>query len=177
MAGAMSVAELSWDESLVDLRCSVVVIRQHQVLVIHRDDVDDWVLPGGRPRPRESLVACVRREAWEETGLRVQPTRCAFVGEVNAPDDGTRTVELVFLATLHLDDQQAAARGEPGARPTWVPLRDVGRLNLRPPIAGHLRGLGYGSHGGAAYLGNLWRPPSSDADGPAARPWGGRRGC
>ena len=54
-----------------EVRCSVLVARDHAVLLIHRthDGLDDWVLPGGTPHAGESLVACARRELLEETGV------------------------------------------------------------------------------------------------------------
>lgn len=150
------------DESLVDLRCSVVVVRGNDVLLLHRsatpDDHSDgdWVLPGGRPRPGESMVACARRETVEETGLQVVVQRCLFVLEVSSPPPGGRVVELVFQALAPRD-------GDPVQRETdrhaeFVPLDTVHHLHLRPPIAGHLRGLRSDRPKGAAYLGNLWRP-------------------
>ena len=150
------------DGALVDLRCSVVVMRGSGVLLLHRsaipDDPNDgdWVLPGGRPRPGESMVACARRETFEETDLDVVVQRCLFVLEVNPPPPGDRVVELVFQALAPPD-------GDPVQREThrfaqFVPLDTVHRLLLRPPIAGHLRGLRLDRSTGAAYLGNLWRP-------------------
>jgi 8-oxo-dGTP pyrophosphatase MutT (NUDIX family) len=150
------------DESLVDLRCSVVVTRSDEFLLIRRRNgaEHDWVLPGGRPRERESMQSCARREAFEETGLRVSPARCAFVGEVIDPASGTRTVELIFLARL---DPGASGEltGEPGAEPAWVHMDRLPELRLRPPIAGFLPALARDARGTAPYLGNLWRADTS----------------
>jgi 8-oxo-dGTP pyrophosphatase MutT (NUDIX family) len=44
--------------------------RQHEVLVIHRPHRDDWSLPKGKRRRRESALDCALREVREETGLR-----------------------------------------------------------------------------------------------------------
>lgn len=162
-----TVRALAEDESLVDLRCSVVVTRRAQVLLVQRGDHadGDWVLPGGRPRAGESMASCARREAQEETGLRVNPTRCAFVGEVIAPHDGARTVELIFLASTTFDDREAAPIvGEPGTRPAWVNLAELPGLRLRPPIGGYLPALIRGTAGTAPYLGNLWRPADRGGD-------------
>lgn len=159
----MSAPRADWhadDESLVDLRCSVVVIHRDEFLLVKRGDTGgDWVLPGGRPRHGESMQSCARREALEETGLRVNPTRCAFVGEVIDPDDGRRIVELVFLANVSSQDVEPLGAGEPGTTPTWVPADQLRGLHLRPPIAGYLPALLRGQRGTAAYLGNLWRRP------------------
>jgi 8-oxo-dGTP diphosphatase len=154
------------DESLVDLRCSVVVISDERFLLVQRGgSTGDWVLPGGRPRPGESMQSCARREAFEETGVQVNPTRIAFVGEVIDPDDGRRVVELVFLASISGHSAPPLSRGEPGTRPAWVAATELRELDLRPPIAGYLPALLRGHRGTAAYLGNLWRPVRAAGDG------------
>jgi len=152
---------LAHDESLVELRCSVAVTRHDAFLLVHRVNGtrDDWVLPGGRPRDGESMAACARREAREETGLEIDPLRCAFVLEVIDPHDQHRMVELVFLAEVH--DEDMAIAGEGGSTPEWVPRQRLAQLNLRPPIGGYLAGLAtsYNATSNTApYLGNLWRP-------------------
>jgi len=45
-----------------EVRCSVIVPRQHAVLLVHRTrhGLDDWVLPGGTPGEGESRTACAR---------------------------------------------------------------------------------------------------------------------
>ncbi len=144
----------------IELRCSAVIVRGQSVLLIHRTygDVDDWVLPGGTPRPAESMAACARREVREETGLQVNPARVAFVLEVCGPDSGPRTVDIVFAAADPAPDQLPQEL-EPGLKPVFVPVDGIHKLDLRPPLAGHLRGmLGRREERYAPYLANLWRP-------------------
>jgi 8-oxo-dGTP diphosphatase len=151
------------DRAQVDVRCSVIVFREDNVLLVHRarDGADDWVLPGGTPRPGESMAACARREATEETGLSADPSRIAFVLETLGPQDHRRMVDLVFLATDPVRGEPEAK--EEGMEARFVPLRMLSGLVLRPPIAGHLRGLHPGGRTRtAAYLGNLWRPERGD---------------
>ncbi len=155
------VRHLDEDESLVDLRCSLVVVDRGRVLVIHRTrgGRDDWVLPGGRPRPGESLAACATREALEETGLAVNPTRIAFVGEVIDPDQRSRTVEVVFTgALLGAVTATDLGAGEPGTAPEWVDRTRLSQIALKPPIAGYLPAMMHPQRSTAGYLGNLWRP-------------------
>lgn len=96
------------DVSLVDLRCSMVVLEDDSLLLLHRtgDVTDDWVLPGGRPRPGESMLSCVRREvrsatlgdgepdarpAWvDRQTLRTLPMRPPLAGHLNGLSTGTR---------------------------------------------------------------------------------------
>jgi 8-oxo-dGTP diphosphatase len=144
----------------IELRCSAVVVRQQSVLLVHRTRgaEDDWVLPGGTPLAGESMAACARREVLEETGLHVDPSRVAFVLEVLGPDDGPRTVDIVFAATDAAPGRRPG-RQEPGLTPAFVPADEISRLDLRPPLAGHLRGmLGHRGRLYAPYLANLWRP-------------------
>jgi hypothetical protein len=58
-------------ETLVDLRCSVVA-RHDEFLLVRRqiDGQEDWVLPGGPLRDRESSLACTWWESRDETGLQ-----------------------------------------------------------------------------------------------------------
>jgi 8-oxo-dGTP pyrophosphatase MutT (NUDIX family) len=43
---------------------------QLEVLIVHRPHRDDWSLPKGKRRRRESAPACALREVHEETGFR-----------------------------------------------------------------------------------------------------------
>jgi 8-oxo-dGTP diphosphatase len=150
------------DRALVELRCSAIVFRGDAVLLLgrRRDGTDDWVLPGGHPRPREGTAACAHREVREETGLDVQVGRVAFVLETTDPTGARRLIEIVFLASEQDARAEPKAR-EPGLWPAFVPVDDTPRLALRPPIAGYLRGLHRTRlRSTAPYLGNLWREPS-----------------
>jgi len=149
----------------IDLRCSAIVIRQRTVLLVHRagGPARDWVLPGGTPRLGESMAACARREVREETGLDVNPDRIVFVLEVVGPEDAPRTVDIVFSATDSAPGRPPREH-ERGLVPVFVPVDDLHELDLRPPLAGHLRAmLSRRGELYAPYLANLWRP----ARGPA----------
>ncbi len=144
----------------VELRCSAIVVRKRSVLLVHRisSGADDWVLPGGTPRPGESMAACARREVREETGLYVNPDRVAFVLEAGGPDSGLRTVDIVFSAADPVPEQRPEQL-EKGLAPVFVPVDRIRELDLRPPVAGHLRAmLDRRRELYAPYLANLWRP-------------------
>lgn len=144
----------------IGLRCSAVVTRRQDVLLVRRarGGTSTWALPGGTPLPGESIAACARREVQEETGLHVDPSGVAFVLEVLAPDGGPRTVDLVFLAR-QTQPSQRPSQQEPDLVPEFIPLAGIQDLDLRPPLAGYLRGmLGQRSRRYAPYLANMWRP-------------------
>lgn len=163
-AGRATEAPAGPEEPPVVMRCAVAVMRPGEILLLHRTDRDDWVLPGGNPRSSESMVACARREVREETGLIVDPDRCAFVLEVTAPERHRRLVELVFAARVTQRGELVAER--PTSVPVWVPIDDLPGIKLRPPINGYLPALAAGNRDTAPYLGNLWRPDQlGDWDG------------
>lgn len=49
-----------------------VVLRDGNVLLVHRPRYDDWTLPKGKCKRRESDEDCALREVEEETGLRCE---------------------------------------------------------------------------------------------------------
>lgn len=127
------------DGGPVELRCSGLVLRTGHLLVVGRDGRGDWVLPGGSPEPGEGSAASVRREVREETGVNVETGEVAFVFEVTDPGRQDRLIEIVFFAQEQ-GEQATLHSTEPGLTPQWVPVDELGRLQMRPPIAGYLRG-------------------------------------
>jgi len=138
-----------------EVRCSVLVIHQHAVLLVHRtgNGRDDWVLPGGTPREGESLAACARRELLEETGISANPSRVALIVESAGPESGQCALDVVFVAPQPVFGM--AHRREPGLEPHLVPPDQLARLDLHPSLAGHLQRLADpGPHEHAIYVRN-----------------------
>jgi 8-oxo-dGTP diphosphatase len=150
-----------------DVRCSVIVVRNHAVLLVHRTrgGLDDWVLPGGTPREGESMTACARRELAEETGMSADLSQVALVVESVPPESSCRTLDIVFAATEPVLGREHSR--EPGLEPHFVPPGQLARLNLHPSLAGRLNGiLDPGPHGYAPYVGNVWRQPAAPEPSP-----------
>jgi 8-oxo-dGTP diphosphatase len=49
-----------------------LVVRDGEVLLVHRPKYDDWTFPKGKAEPGESDEACAVREVEEETGLHCE---------------------------------------------------------------------------------------------------------
>jgi hypothetical protein len=54
---------------------TVAILRDGKLLLTRREDFEVWCLPGGCVDEDESLADAARREAEEETGLKVRLTR------------------------------------------------------------------------------------------------------
>lgn len=119
----------------VALRCSVIVFADDRVLLVHRPEQQDWTLPGGTPRPGETLLACARRELREETGMFIDPGTCALIVEFLRPDTA-RLIDLVFLSPGHPAGYPGRTEGP--LHPEFVPLSRLDTLTLHPPVAAHL---------------------------------------
>lgn len=68
----------------------------HEVLLVHRARRQDWSLPKGRRRRRESALECALREVREETGLRC--TAGEELAEVRYTDRQGRARRVRFWA-------------------------------------------------------------------------------
>jgi ADP-ribose pyrophosphatase YjhB (NUDIX family) len=61
------------------LAANVAIIEAGKVLLMQREDLEVWCLPGGEVDPGESLAQAAIREAREETGLEVELLRLTGV--------------------------------------------------------------------------------------------------
>jgi ADP-ribose pyrophosphatase YjhB (NUDIX family) len=59
---------------MVNVGAAVIVFRDHEVLLVKREDFEVWAPPGGTIDPGESVSDAAIREVREETGLEVQLT-------------------------------------------------------------------------------------------------------
>lgn len=152
------------------IRCSEVVFRGDAVLLCHRQGDDCWILPGGSPHRTEGAAECARREVLQETSVGTAPQGVAFVFDVTGPAGAPHLFEMVFLANE--EGPQTTPRGtEEGLEPSFVPVRSLDSLPLRPPVGGLIAALHAGGDGtlSAPYLGNLWQSFDQLSGEPAER--------
>ena len=85
------------------LGAGVLVVRDGAVLLTHhvRPGVYDyWSPPGGGVNIGEDIETAARREAFEETGLRIEPGRLLYVEQLLGPDSGTHHTKLWFRGEI-----------------------------------------------------------------------------
>lgn len=87
---------------------------QGEILLIQRKDDQLWAMPGGSFEVGETPAEAACREAWEETGLVVEPLRLA--GVYDSRLCGSRTVahlyQFVFLCRPRDPDAQPSSSNE-----------------------------------------------------------------
>ncbi len=99
------------------IRGAAIVSRDGRLLLVkHEDPVTHavfWVPPGGGIEGEESLLECVKRETWEETGLSVEPERIVYVKEFVEPEADRHHCELFFLCGVISGTLTTANLGPP----------------------------------------------------------------
>jgi len=70
------------------ISAAALIVHDQQVLLVNHQaagQFDFWLPPGGRLEGDESIFECARREAFEETGLSVEPDRTLYIQEFAEP--------------------------------------------------------------------------------------------
>jgi ADP-ribose pyrophosphatase YjhB (NUDIX family) len=86
------------------IRAAAVVEKNGKLLLVeHQDDRGNrwWIPPGGGLEDEdESILDCVRREVYEETGHHVQVGKLLYIREFIDRSNDTRHLELFYGAQL-----------------------------------------------------------------------------
>ncbi len=92
-----------------------------------------WELPGGRMNLGECYEEAVKREVYEETGLKISVVRPLTVYD-SKRDTDTQVIGIIFLcsienpdAGINLSDEHLDAR--------WVALEDISSMKVIPGLA------------------------------------------
>ena len=100
----------------------------HRVKKAHDVNKGKWIGVGGKFLPGESPDECLRREVWEETGLRLG--RARFRGVITFCCNN-EAAEYIFLFTADEFTGQLASDCDEGVL-RWVPKAEVEGLALWP---------------------------------------------
>jgi 8-oxo-dGTP diphosphatase len=110
-----------------EVAVGAVVVRDRRLLLVERGrgvNVGLWSLPGGRVEPAETLAAALRRELWEEVGLRVRVGPLCGIAE--RISEQAHYVILDFWA----DADGTPVAGDDAADVVWAARADLDRLDL-----------------------------------------------
>lgn len=111
----------------------IVVQTDTEVLMIKRKNnpyAGHWALPGGFIDPGETPVQAALRELVEETGVELNsaPT---LVGEFREPYRDPRMEHTWSWAfKLHINSQSATTAGDDASAAVWIPIKQLGQLQL-----------------------------------------------
>lgn len=86
------------------IRAAGLVVKEGKLLLVEHQDKKGnrwWIPPGGGLEDvDETVLDCVVREVFEETGLHVRPSRLRYIREFIDKSNDTRHLELFYEAEL-----------------------------------------------------------------------------
>jgi ADP-ribose pyrophosphatase YjhB (NUDIX family) len=133
----MCVISFDRNNTRFNLRVGGAIYRASTVLLQTVDEIDFWVVPGGRVEMLESAEDALVREIHEELGVEPEIQRVLWIVENFVSFEGVHFHEigLYFLASV----SQSVADGmfynsEPGTplRLRWFAIEDLARANRKP---------------------------------------------
>ncbi|WP_301271070.1 NUDIX hydrolase [Halomonas sp. Y3] len=121
--------------------CTVIQREDGAILMVkrlHPPEAGLWSVPGGKVDPGESLRDAAAREAFEETGLRVEVGQRLWTAQLARDDD--IIYELHDFAASPIGGVLQA--GDDAAKVRWVPADQISSMPLVAELLDHLRAAG-----------------------------------
>lgn len=129
-------------EGIFSFRVGFVIVRNGLLLAI-REDSGSYYLPGGKVHMQETMEEALRREAWEELGVKIWPHRPLWFCERSFSHNGRQIHELsaYFLGELEWDGfpgyPQPFVRQDTDGQAqhfVWLSLEDMDSVQLFPTV-------------------------------------------
>ncbi len=113
-----------------------VVFRDDRVLLVKRAQApaqNQWAVPGGKIMPGENMRDAVKREIFEETGIKVDPGEPVFVFELIEPGSN-KSIDFHYII-IDFDCAYVegdAVPGDDALDAKWVSRDELGKLSVNP---------------------------------------------
>lgn len=120
-------------------RVGAIIIRDNKLLMVKNDSEPYYYSVGGRVKLNETSEEAVVREIFEETGIKLQIDRLAFIHEHFFTEEITREYyhEIAFFYLMKLPINMnfiCKNLGEQGTKEHlyWLPIEDLNAYHLYP---------------------------------------------
>jgi 8-oxo-dGTP diphosphatase len=111
-----------------------IIIEADRVVLVKRGNpplAGEWSIPGGVPEVGEMLRDAARREAWEETGLKVEPADLLGVYDRVLRDEAGRTLYHYVLIDFFCRCVSGELRaGGDAAEARWFTQQEADQMGL-----------------------------------------------
>jgi 8-oxo-dGTP diphosphatase len=156
-------------EKSVRIRIGGLLFENDRVLLANhvKNGRSYYLLPGGGLEFGEKIEDTLRREFREECGFEVEPDEFLFSSETIYPDGERHILHLVFRVRrarnrFGIEDETSGKSVDPRVFKTeFVPLAELSRLLVVPPVEDEIREAARAIGGGQEYrprhLGVRWR--------------------
>lgn len=144
----------------IRIRSAVLIWRDGEVLLVRHEKGGHsyWLVPGGGVDPGETMAEAGARELREETGYDVEIGRLVLLCEAIDPNPGGRHIVNAVYSGNVQGGTLAVGVDKALRDAMWVPVEDLTKLLMYPPIGADLQAvIDENGQGALRVLGNTWR--------------------
>lgn len=140
-------------EGMFNYRVGAIIIRDKKILMVKNDDAPYYYSVGGRVKLNETSEEAVVRETFEETGIKFEIDRLAFIHEHFFHEEITKE-DYHEIALFYLMKESTNVNfvcesfGEQGAKEHlhWLPIENLEQYHLFPEffkmkLSGNMAGI------------------------------------
>lgn len=124
---------------------AAIIVENGNILLIRRGKEPSkgkWSIPGGRVEWGESLVAAVKREVHEETGLEIIVGSVAGIYDLIIPEGDELAYHYVIIDYYAKQIGGELAPNDDAAEVRWVPIAELESYDLAEHLRGRLADMG-----------------------------------